>query len=49
VVACGIGGLKLLTLQRAGRTAQPADSFLRGFALGAGTVLAPPAAAALPA
>ena len=49
VVACGIGGLKLLTLQRAGRTAQPADGFLRGFALGAGTVLAPPAAAALPA
>ena len=49
VVACGIGGLKLLTLQRAGRTAQPADGFLRGFALAAGTVLAPPAAAALPA
>ena len=37
------------TLQRAGKTAQPADSFLRGFALEPGTVLPLPAAAALPA
>jgi methionyl-tRNA formyltransferase len=38
VVACGVGGLKLLRLQRAGKAAQPADAFLRGFALAAGTV-----------
>ena len=43
VVACGVGGLKLLKLQRAGKSAQAADAFLRGFALAAGTVLAPPA------
>ena len=33
VVACGVGGLKLLKLQRAGKAAQSADAFLRGFAL----------------
>ncbi|MBM3649747.1 MAG: methionyl-tRNA formyltransferase [Alphaproteobacteria bacterium] len=43
VVACGVGGLKLLRLQRAGKAAQPADAFLRGFSLTPGTVLAPPA------
>jgi methionyl-tRNA formyltransferase len=48
VVACGVGGLKLLTLQRAGKSAQAADAFLRGFALAAGTVLAPPAVVPLP-
>jgi methionyl-tRNA formyltransferase len=48
VVACGIGGLRLLTLQRPGKAAQPADAFLRGFALGPGTVLAPPAVVPLP-
>jgi methionyl-tRNA formyltransferase len=48
VVACGIGGLKLLKLQRAGKSAQSADAFLRGFALPAGTVLAPPAVVPLP-
>jgi methionyl-tRNA formyltransferase len=48
VVACGIGGLKLLKLQRAGKSAQSADAFLRGFALAAGTVLAPPAVVSLP-
>ena len=48
VVACGIGGLKLLKLQRAGKSAQPADAFLRGFALAAGTVLTPPAVVPLP-
>jgi methionyl-tRNA formyltransferase len=48
VVACGIGGLKLLKLQRAGKSAQSADAFLRGFALAAGTVLAPPAIVPLP-
>src|SRR4030095_14284655 len=37
VVACGVGGLKLLKLQRAGKSAQAADAFLRRFALGAGT------------
>ena len=48
IVACGVGGLKLLTLQRAGKSAQAADAFLRGFALAAGTVLAPPAVVPLP-
>ena len=48
VVACGVGGLKLLKLQRAGKSAQSADAFLRGFALPAGTVLAPPAVVPLP-
>ena len=48
VVACAIGGLRLLKLQRAGKSAQSADAFLRGFALPAGTVLAPPAVVPLP-
>jgi methionyl-tRNA formyltransferase len=48
IVACGVGGLKLLKLQRPGKAAQAADAFLRGFALGAGTVLAPPAVVPLP-
>ena len=48
VVACGVGGLKPLRLQRAGKSAQAADAFLRGFTLAAGTVLAPPTAIPLP-
>lgn len=48
VVTCGVGGLKLLRLQRPGKSATPADAFLRGFALGPGTVLAPPAVVPLP-
>lgn len=48
VVACGVGGLKLLQLQRPGRSAQPADAFLRGFSLAAGTVLPVPAVVSLP-
>jgi methionyl-tRNA formyltransferase len=48
VVTCGVGGLKLLKLQRAGKSAQSADAFLRGFNLPAGTVLAPPAVVPLP-
>ncbi len=48
VVTCGVGGLKLLKLQRPGKSAQSADAFLRGFALAAGTVLAPPAVVPLP-
>jgi methionyl-tRNA formyltransferase len=48
VVTCGVGGLKLLRLQRPGKSAQPADAFLRGFSLEAGTVLAPPAILSLP-
>ena len=48
VVTCGVGGLKLLKLQRPGKSAQSADAFLRGFSLEAGTVLAPPAALSLP-
>ena len=49
VVACGVGGLKLLRLQRPGKAAQAADAFLRGFALAPGTVLPIPAVATLPA
>ena len=48
IVACGVGGLKLLKLQRAGRSAQSADAFLRGFALPPGTALPLPPAATLP-
>src|SRR4051812_24835128 len=49
VVACGVGGLRLLKLQRPGKAAQSADAFLRGFALPAGTVLPCPAVLSLPA
>jgi methionyl-tRNA formyltransferase len=48
VVACGVGGLRLLKLQRPGKAAQTADAFLRGFALPAGTVLPSPAVVSLP-
>ncbi len=48
VVTCGVGGLKLLKLQRPGKLAQSADAFLRGFALGNGTVLPSPAVLSLP-
>ncbi|MBN9488326.1 MAG: methionyl-tRNA formyltransferase [Alphaproteobacteria bacterium] len=48
IVACGSGGLRLLKLQRAGRAAQSADAFLRGFALAPGTVLPSPAVIPLP-
>jgi methionyl-tRNA formyltransferase len=47
VVACGVGGLRLLRLQRPGKAAQTADAFLRGFALPAGTVLPSPAVQSL--
>jgi methionyl-tRNA formyltransferase len=33
IVTCGLGGLRLLKLQRPGKAAQAADAFLRGFAL----------------
>lgn len=33
VVTCGLGGLRLLKLQRPGKSAQAADAFLRGFTL----------------
>jgi methionyl-tRNA formyltransferase len=48
VITCGVGGLKLLKLQRPGKAATPADAFLRGFALEPGTVLAPPTVVPLP-
>jgi methionyl-tRNA formyltransferase len=48
VIACGSGGLKLLTLQRPGKAALAADAFLRGFNLPAGTVLPSPAVVSLP-
>ena len=38
-VACGDGVVRLLTVQRSGKAAQPADDLLRGFAIPAGTVL----------
>jgi methionyl-tRNA formyltransferase len=38
-VACGGGVVRLLTVQRPGKAAQPADELLRGFAIPAGTVL----------
>ena len=38
-VACGDGVVRLLTVQRPGKAAQPADEMLRGFAIPAGTVL----------
>ena len=39
-VACGKGALRLLELQRPGRSAQPAEAFLRGYPLPVGTRLA---------
>ncbi|HYC74173.1 methionyl-tRNA formyltransferase [Brevundimonas sp.] len=39
-VACGEGVVRLLTVQRPGKAAQPADDMLRGFPVPAGTVLA---------
>lgn len=36
VVACGAGAVELITLQRAGKKAQGAEEFLRGFSLKAG-------------
>lgn len=39
IVACGEGAVELLTLQRAGKSALPAGSALRGFPLRAGTRL----------
>jgi len=48
LVACGVGGLKLVKLQRPGKAAQAADTFLRGFALPAGTVLPVPSIVPLP-
>ncbi len=38
-VAAGTGAVRLLELQRPGRSAQPADAFLRGFPIPAGTAL----------
>ncbi len=48
LVACGSGALRLLKLQRAGKAAQSADAFLRGFALPAGSVLPSPSIVPLP-
>jgi methionyl-tRNA formyltransferase len=38
-IACGLGALRLLRLQRAGRGAMPAEALLRGYALPPGTRL----------
>ncbi len=40
-VATGDGVVRLLTVQRPGKAAQPADELLRGFAIPAGTLLPP--------
>ena len=42
-IACGVGSLRPIRLQRAGRGAMDAAEFLRGFAIPAGTVLPCPA------
>jgi len=47
-VACGVGGLKLVRVQRAGKGPVAGDAFLRGFTLTAGEVLAAPSVEALP-
>ncbi|MBB5688922.1 methionyl-tRNA formyltransferase [Roseomonas alkaliterrae] len=39
LIACGSGALRLARLQRPGRAPQPADAFLRGYALPRGSVL----------
>ena len=39
LIACGSGAVRLLTVQREGRSAQDAETFVRGFALPAGTRL----------
>ena len=38
-IACGDGVVRLITVQRPGKSAQPADELLRGFALPVGTLL----------
>ena len=43
LIACGEGALRLLRLQRSGRTPLDAPDFLRGFAISPGTVLPCPA------
>ena len=40
LIACGEGAVRLLRVQREGRGPQDAETFLRGFPLAAGTVLA---------
>ena len=42
-IACGEGVLRLLRLQRPGRTPLPAEAFLRGYPIAAGTALPCPA------
>lgn len=42
LIACGIGALRLLTVQRAGRAAMAVDAFLRGRKAAAGAMLASP-------
>ena len=39
LIACGSGAVRLLTVQREGRSAQDAETFLRGFPLAPGAVL----------
>jgi methionyl-tRNA formyltransferase len=39
LIACGAGAVRLLTVQREGRSAQDAETFLRGFALPVGAMV----------
>ena len=39
LISCGAGAVRLLQVQREGKQAQDAATFLRGFPLAAGTVL----------
>ena len=39
LIACGEGAVRLLSVQREGRSAQDAQTFLRGFALPVGAIL----------
>jgi methionyl-tRNA formyltransferase len=39
-IACGVGALRLLSVQRGGRGPVDAGAFLRGYDLPAGTILA---------
>lgn len=39
IISCGAGGLKLETLQRAGKNPMTADEFLRGFDIPIGTIV----------
>ena len=43
VIACGVGAIRPLVMQRPGKSATDAEAFLRGYDLPVGTVLDTPA------